>query len=214
MNPDELLRQRLSGLPVPPPDPAARDRALHRATVALRATGHPGSAPGSRWPSWWTASHRTLVGGVSALVLIAALGVAFTLQRAGRKRSPTTPTAECALLSQMEGLFGAQLDAIVESTNEAPDIRLSADATDFARPRLAQPVLIQFQRVGGETTRVLSYSGRTVCVTLGGRRMCFEPLVTGRDEVILSGGAFCWSSERPAAGWNGYQVTARLLPRS
>ncbi len=107
----------------------------------------------------------------------------------------------------MEGLFGAQLDAIVESTNEAPDIRLSADATDFARPRLAQPVLIQFQRVGGETTRVLSYSGRTVCVTLGGRRMCFEPLVTGRDEVILSGGAFCWSSEQPAAGWNGYQVT-------
>lgn len=205
MNPDDFLHRSLSGLAVPEPDPAACDRALHHATIALRAARPARPAADRRW---------MLAAGVAAIILLLALGATLGLRRPDGERLPGL-TAERALLSQMEGLFGSQLDAVVERPDSGADIRLStAAAADATRPSLAQPVLIQFQRASGAATRVLSYSGRAVCVTLGERRVCFEPLVTGRDEVLLLGDTFCLPPGKLSGRLNGYQVTARLLPRS
>jgi hypothetical protein len=213
MKPDDHLGEALRRLQAPPPDIVARDRALHRAIIALgagRAASPPAATPRAavfNLPRW------ALAGVAATLLFVVALDATLTTGRREDQHLPAL-AAEHAVLFQMESLFGKQLDAIVESPDKAPDIHLSDDSSAAARLSLAQPVVIQFQRTGGGTTRVLSFSGRTVCVTLGGHRMCFEPLVTGRDEVILSGDAFCWTPEDSSRGFNGYQVTARLLPRS
>ena len=95
-----------------------------------------------------------------------------------------------------------------------PDIRLSADAVDLVQPGLALPVLIESRRAGTETTRVSSYSGREICITFAGHRTCFEPLVTGRGDVIRAGERFCWRSNQPDSELDGYRITARPLSRS
>lgn len=213
MKTDDPLLQRLARLPVPPPDPTARDRALHHAAVALRAAR--GVEPGVTrpWASFLFGHGRAFAGGAAVAVVLVCLWMTLGVRRPAGDRPPSL-AVETSVLRQMELLFGPQLDAVVEPPGKAPDIRLSADGGDTIQPSLAQPVLIQFHRAGSGTTRVLSYSGRVVCVTLGERRMCFEPLVTGRDEVLLLGEAFCWSRGQPPCGPNGYRVTARLLPRS
>ena len=213
MNPDDLLHAYLSGLAVPEPNLAARDRALHRATAALRASRLAGPATSRRRTVFPNVAGWTLAAGMVTTGLLSALGAMLAIHRPDGKH-PATMTAERTLLSQMESLFGPQLDAVVERPGNGADIRLSADAADPTRASLAQPVLIQFRRRGGGTTRVLSYSGRVVCVTLGERRMCFEPLATGRDEVLLLGETFCWTRGQSSGGLEGYQVTAQLLPRS
>ena len=214
MNPDDALHKRLSGLAAPEPDPAARERALHQATAALRASQLPRPAAGRRWTACLTVPRWALAGGVAVtIMLLVVLGVTLAVYQPDGKH-PLALTAERTLLSQMESLLGSQLDAVVERPDSEADIRLSAGAADITQPSLAQPVLIQFRRAGSGTTRVLSYSGRVVCVTLGGRRMCFEPLITGREEVLLLGETFCWTQGQPSGGLNGYQVTAQALPRS
>jgi hypothetical protein len=65
-------------------------------------------------------------------------------------------------------------------------------------------------REGTNTIRVLTYSGRKVCIEIGGRQECFEPLVTGEGTVILSGDHFVWSDKDPQR-IAGYKVEARTI---
>ena len=212
MNSDDPLREPLSRLRVPEPNPAARNRALHHALGALTAARPTESVPIRPWTACFPAPRWALAGAVAALALLAALGVALGLRRPSAER-PSAPAAERVVLSQMEALFGSRLDAVIEHPDGPPDIHLSA-AASAAPPSLAQPVLIQFHRAGSAATRVLSYSGREVCITLAGRRTCFESLVTGRGEVILNGERFCWHSDEPTSELDGYRIAARLLPPS
>ncbi len=209
MKPDDPLNHVLSRLPTPPCDPAGRARALYHATLALQGAVAAGPtrdtnvarrfSRGAWTPAGLVRGHH--VGG--GIVLWA-----ISHRRTVREKAVTTLPAERAMLTQIETLFGPQLDAVVESGGTAPDIHLSPDAATTAS--LTQPLLIQFERTGARTTRVISYSGRRVCVKLGERKMCFEPLVTGRGEIILEGERFCWT---PGGLLGGYRVTARLLPR-
>lgn len=213
MKPDDLLRERLLALAVPESDPVARARALDNAIAELR-TSAP-ARPAQRLPglSFPALPRRVTLAVAAAIMLLVVVGVMLTVHRPASEQPPAL-TAERALLSQMEGLFGSQLDAVIEAPGRAPDIRLAANPTDGVRPGFAQPVLILFRRIGGDTTRVFGYSGRTVCVTLDSRQVCFEPLVTGRGEVILSGPSFCWTPGQPDTGFRGYQVTARPMSHS
>ena len=211
MNPNDPLARLLQRLPAPPlPPDAARDRALHRATLALAAasTAHhpPATSTATRLLHRWT-----FAGGLAALL-------ALTLWRSAEPRQAVSADSlaeDRIVLGQMERLFGPQLDAVVERGGSAPVICLGPSSeTNHPPASLAQPVWIRFTRVDGHTTSVLSYSGRTVELSLAGRTARFEPLVTGQDGVILNGDGFCWTSSHPAEAWNGYRIAAQLLPHS
>jgi hypothetical protein len=68
---------------------------------------------------------------------------------------------------------------------------------------------VEFRR-GASTVRVLSYSGRRVCVDLGGRRACFEALLSEQGKVIVAGDDFVWSADDHATA-GGWKITAAAL---
>lgn len=212
MKNNDPLSEQLAGLIVKEADPTARDRALYHATNALLSTRPEESYPVSPWVAAFSAHRRAFAGGTVVILLLFAIGAVSTIRQRGGA-TPSPMAAESALLSQMEALFGSGLDAVIELPGTAPDIHLRVDATT-TQPSLAQPVFIQFQRAGRHATRVLSYSGRKICVVLEGRRTSFEPLMTGRGAVILNGESFYWTSSKPLNEVDGYRVTACPLPRS
>jgi len=226
MKPDDPLDASLSRLPVPPASPTARDRALHRATIALRQSAAGGYDPASA-PGLSSHEHgRLFAGGLrfaAGFAMLAALAAATILCRLEKPRqmremragtAPSTPVDQVnqVMLGQIEALFGPQLNAVVEYAGKAPEIRLSEDAEAVAAGQ-SQPIVIEFKR-GVETVRVLGFSGRTVSMELGGRQTRFEPLASGDGQVILSGESFCWTPQDRGAELHGYQISARLLSRS
>jgi len=213
MKSEDPLAAALSGLPVPPATPGARERALHRATIALRQSGDvaDGSPPYARRRAAGRFGMRWALAGV--FVMLAA-GAFWRLERPRRTEEIARQSIEIdrTVLGQMKALFGAQLNAVVERAGAAPDIRLS-DGAEEGEAGQSQPVLIEFTR-GGDLIRVLGYSGRPVCVDLAGRRTCFEPLATGDGGIILSGNGFCWTPQDRGGEVSGYRVATRLLPNS
>jgi hypothetical protein len=218
MKSDDPLGEALSKLPVPPASRVARERALHRATIALRqslgCTDGRGSVALSsavearrRFSSKW--------GFIGALAMVMALAAAafwrFDTTSQPQAIGAWSMKTDRMVLGQIEALFGSQLNAVVERAGAAPDIRLSEGSDGGAGH--AQPLLIEFMR-GADLIRVLGYSGRAVCVDLAGRRVCFEPLATGDGNVILAGDNFCWTPQDHDSQLSGYHVTATLLPNS
>ena len=210
MKAKDPLAAALSELSVPTPSPAARERALHRATIALRqsATGsisEPLSFPcGSAWRGRM----------VLSFAFLAALSLAVLFSRRdmpdqGETLDTSSRQTEQIVLRQVEAVFGPQLNGVVQRAGAAPDVCLSEDIGQGAAG-LAQPVVVEFTR-GKDTVRVLGYSGRAVCVELAGRRTCFEPMVTGNGKVILAGEKFCWTPRDRAARLSGYRIATSLL---
>jgi len=192
---DQELQNHLKRLPVPKPSESARARALDRALVALRHA-EAGSRPASPAPAWW----RLLAfGGLAAGVLAVGL---WSL--APQRLNPRAQTAWAETLRQMETLFPGQLNAVIER-----DGAIELDVAARPAPASEQPVLVEFSH-GGEVLRVLSYSGRRVCVNLGGTPACFEALVTGEGNVILTGEDFLWDSRKPEPV-AGHHVEARFF---
>ena len=186
---DESLKRRLRGLAVPPVDEGAREKALQRSQIAL-ANSH--SLPVARpFPGWrW--------GLAPGLALLLGL-LWFARPHAGPEPQPSAK-----VLAEMEALFPGQVDAVILQGNS-----VKLDLSDTPEGSSQQPLVVTLRR-GGQTVQVLAYSGRKVCVELGGRRECFEPLVTAEGKVILSGDDFVWedNNPRPVAG---YSVQARSL---
>jgi hypothetical protein len=212
---DDPLTRVLRGLPAPTVEPGARERALHRATIALQlaaSSGDPCAANagtvGRSFPS-----NLALAAGLGAFVgLIAILGLMVRFSPGSSRADALSPQAERTMLKETETLFGSQLDAVIVREASAPEIRLAQDGQASAAG-LSQPVVIKFVR-HGETLYVLGYSGRNVCLMLAGRKVCFEPLVNGQGEVILAGENFCWAPGQPAAAVAGYRVDTRVMPPS
>jgi hypothetical protein len=189
---DELLKKRLAELKVPEPEENARERTLHRALLALKNA--PEEVPEVRSHFFWR--WAAAAGACAAVALMAAWMV-------------TRPVGEDLLawqrtLREVEALFPGQVNAVIERDG-AVDLELS----DQDAGGTSQPVVVEFVR-GADVLRVLSYSGRKVCVDLGGAKACFEPLVTAEGRVILAGEDFLWSSEHPVSR-AGYRVEARFL---
>ena len=191
------LKENLKRLKVPAPDPAVRERTLHRSLIALRHAGNAGEAreQTERSPVFWRWA-----------VVVCVLGaVSLALWPGGRPVLTNDGLAAWRkTFRQMEILFPGQLNAVIEQDG---DVELDL-AAESATPS-EQPVLVEFSR-GSHVLRVLSYSGRRVCVTLDGRNTCFEALVTGDGNVILTWDDFLWVSQNPMPR-AGYRMEAHSL---
>ncbi|MFV0416347.1 MAG: hypothetical protein ACK5NG_08265 [Chthoniobacterales bacterium] len=191
---DDDLKKILKKLPIPASTESARGRAWHQANVAFQAApaeAKRASATGMHMLRW--------ASGVACLAVtcLAAAWIFFDLS--GKDADDFTRT-----LQEMEMLFPDRLNAVIERDGEYQiDVSEGNSGVDV------QPVIVEFKR-GSQTVRVLSFSGRRVCVDLGEKETCFEPLVTGEGEVILAGENFLWSPKAPSR-LNGFIVTARQL---
>lgn len=211
---DADLKKQLAALAPPAPSEVAQARALHRATLALHqpvdaaaasTTGEPSSGtPFSRALPVWT-----------AVVFIAAIAVcAGTFYfRGSSANAPVvamveTTRADLQTLSQVEGLFPGQLNAVIDRDGE-----LQLDLTNGSHPSAAEQPLIVHLEGGEHRLRVLSYSGRSITVELKNGYITFEALVTSDGGVVLAGNDFAWSSAEPRP-LAGYRVQARPLHSS
>lgn len=116
------------------------------------------------------------------LLLTALLGLSV-----GQWRGESESLATLAkTLHEFEALFPRQLNAIVEKQGEVElDLAPAPDAS------AAQPVYVKLKK-GFDSVQILSYSGRSITVMLGEKRLTFELLITGNGEVILLGDDFIW----------------------
>lgn len=193
---NDWLKEALSRVEVPEPESAARDRALDRALVALRNPASEQEDPAkshSFWPQLATAG---------LVVLMAAL-MAWSSQ----ERADASKIAALRVLDQVAAVFPGKLQAVVERNGQV-DVQLAEGEIAPSE----QPVLLVLKR-GSESVKVLSYSGREVCLNLDGRKTCLEMLAQENGEVIVSGEQFLWSRQNPSA-LDGYRVEASALSTS
>jgi len=219
MRPGNPLDAAMGRLQVPQEDASARERALHRAAIALRQSGaatefaaDAGDSVGEMRDGF--GAKWAILGSLGALIgLVLAIGFWQTGGPLGTEAG-TTPRigADEVLLGDIKALFGRQLNAVVEYAGKAPDIRLSEEAEPGLGGQL-QPVLIEFRR-GGDFVRVLGFSGRSVCLQLAGHETCLEPLATGDGGVIITTKRFCWTPQDRNAQLYGFQISAQLLSSS
>ena len=194
---DRDLKKQLSSVTVPVVNEAARERALHRATVALAQPADTASADEGR-PMW-----RASYGWVAAFAVMLVAGLVMI--RPSQPAAVVNGGADLRTLAQVEGLFPGQLNAVIESDG---GVRL--DLAEASSPGATdQPVLVQLEG-GGHRLRVLSYSGRSVTIELKGTRFTFEALVTSDGGVVLVGDDFAWSSAQPKS-LAGYKIQAHSL---
>ena len=202
------LRVRLASLRPPAPADSARERALHRATLALGSTREePAPAPSARRPA------------LHFLGAAAALAVAFALGLRLRPASHSAPAPlahvdgsdavadSLRLLAQIQQLFPDRLNAVIDR-----DGALQLDLAPSAAALVGdQPILVEFTHAG-HSVRILGFSGRSVEVELDGRLVRFAPLLTGGGSVLLAGENFAWNPGLPPpdalADWN---IDARPL---
>lgn len=182
---DDELRRRLSAFVAPPATEAAKERARHRALIAFRQT--PADAVPERGRGWPLAA-------AGALALLALL----VWPRDSRL---DRPRADAAVLAEIEALFPGELDAVIDHQG---DVQIALSRTP--QRTSDQRVLVEFRR-GRATIRVLTYSGRRVCVELAGRRACFEALLSARGEVIVAGEDFV-STAQERGSMAGWKITA------
>jgi len=193
---DNELRRCLDGLSVPTASGAARERARHRAALAL-GRDEAGADTPRNWFMWQWAG---------AL----AVTVAFVLVWHVRTRTPA-PGEDVAvdqkILQQMQALFPRQVNAVIEDNGN-----VSLAIAKSPEVGSDQPVVVLF-RQNGRTIRVLSYSGHKVCLPLGGEERCFEILATVAGGVIIEGADKAWlASGKPEIA--GYSVQAQTLEAS
>lgn len=122
-----------------------------------------------------------------------------------RPQPPVAAPGNATVLAQVEALFPGQLDAVIEDSDG--DVQVAV-AQRTQRPS-DQPLLVEFRR-GDAMVRVLSYSGRHVCVDLGDRHACFEAMIGKRGEVIVAGDDFVWTTQNHARA-GGWHITAAPL---
>lgn len=197
---DPELRRTLAALRPPAPDPAARDRALHRATLALDSA--PVAERRSRFASLSTLLAFPTLATIAAALLLAPLALIRPDSPTGSPSPAVATTASAAaLLAELETLFPGQLDAVIDQDGTLQlDLADQASATSPAD----QALLVELVRADGHRLRVLSYSGRSVDIELDGLAHRFEALLGGTGDIILAGPDFVWtaSAPRPLAGWS------------
>jgi hypothetical protein len=198
---DDPMVEMLRRWSVPAVDPARMERALHRAQTAfanrqtqtvvakLRHTG-----------SMW----RLAVAG--ALVLVIGLS-AIWMRSPSRAEGGLDITTGAVLWHQFEAAFPNRLMAVIARGDD-----VSVELAPNALPSTNQSVLVTLHGRGGKEITVLSFSGGSACLDLGGQKLCFEILATDGGGVILAGKDFLWTSEQ-SSRLAGYQVEARTFER-
>ena len=195
---DDDLRRQLHRLSAPKASESVRARAQYRALIAFQHAGSDQTVRSERRGLIWNWRFA-----VALAVLAAILPFLFVRHHA----VPENLANDRQILQQMEKLFPKQVNAVVER-NGKTDLSIAQVPVLGAD----QPVLVVFKQ-GRDTIRVLSYSGRHVCLTLGKTENCFEILATPMGGVILEGKDKAWLvSEHPVVA--GYSVRAQTLEAS
>lgn len=195
MKKNKGFNERLTQLPVPEPDATARFRALSRALVALEHRETTAPMRERHKPLWlWP------IGCALAMLLLLFLLPAHWF------RSPKQMRSDLVLLDEMSALFDKRLEALVERDGEM-DVQLSPQ--EMPMPVSQQPICIVLSR-GHDVIRVLSFSGREVCLSINGQKTCLDVLATKDGEVIITGGSFIWNRQHPAS-LAGYYIKATML---
>lgn len=184
--------ESLRNTPVPTPSDAAKEKALHRATLAFRS--RPQTAAAKPSIAWWSVIQAV---GFSLGVFL----VLFWLLPFDRQGDLSV---QRQLLQEMSHIFPESLNAVIESRGGT-----QVDLTAGGNETRDQPLLIEFFKKG-RTVRVLSYSGRDVDLTIDGARVNVEGLLTADGHVIVAGPDFVWAPDKQAE-WEGYQIRARAL---
>ncbi len=200
---DPDLEQRLAAWTPPAPSSEARERARHRAAIALKQAAV--ETTGEQRPpdfSW-----KFVYAGLAAVALSVVVAVCWQ-QGVRRGGKPASAGADAGLLAQVAAEFPGQLDAIIDRQG---DLQLDlAPAPDAAATD--QPLLVEFQR-GAARIRVFSYSGRKICLDLGNGPTCFEALIGGGGEVSVVGEDFVWTTQTPSVV-KGWQISAASLSKT
>lgn len=184
--------QKLRDVPVPPPSDAAREKALHRATLAFRSRPQ-GGATKSAAP-WWSIFQAA---GFSLAVFVLMI---WLLPSGGQGDA----SVQRRLLEEMSSIFPESLNAVIES-----QAGTQIDLTAAGQESRDQPLLIEFFKKG-RTVRILSYSGRDVDLSIEGTQVKVEGLLTADGHVIVAGPDFLWAPDAQTE-WEGYQIRARAL---
>jgi len=159
------LRPFLDQLKVPAADESRRARALERSLVAFRNA-----------PRMERKTHRA-AWIFAAAAATACVGIALVLH--GQRAD-----SSARVFAELEHLFPGQLLAVVRNGGQT-DVRLSA----IPDPEISTDQRVRITvRSGGETTDILTYSGREVCVPLKSGPLCLTPLVTGEGDVLVLAG--------------------------
>jgi len=186
-----MLDRKLRGISLPAPSEEARAKALARALVALSnadAVSTHRRGMGLRW-----------ILATGAITVVCVMWI-FVLPQSSVETSP----ADVSILGQVTQLFPDRLEAIVERNGSVDVLLAQSDL-----PLSEQPLILVLSR-GREVVRVLSYSGRRVCLRLNGQEACVEVLAEGDGNVIVAGKDFVWSKGNPVRV-EGFSLRAQIL---
>jgi hypothetical protein len=132
---------------------------------------------------------------------------AIWMRSPSRDEGSLDVTAGTVLWRQFEAAFPNRLMAVIARGDD-----VSVELAPNALPSTNQGVLVTLHGRGGKEIIVLSFSGGSACLDLGGRKLCFEILATDGGGVILAGKDFLWTSEQ-SSRLAGYQVEAKTFER-
>ncbi|MGF1678004.1 MAG: hypothetical protein ACFCUX_02295 [Candidatus Methylacidiphilales bacterium] len=179
------ISEQLSSLKVPEQDPKKRDKALHRALIALKQPEAPTAQdePQAGTFVWLPLLKWTALAAVLLLLPIVYLG---------QNRTADPAVVDKEIMLEMERLFAGQLQAIVRKDGQI-DIQLGPDEA-MTRGAGDQRIRLRVES-GGSKLEVLTYSGSSVCVQMEGRARCFEILMQANGGVLVISEGMVWSSE-------------------
>jgi len=189
---DKELKDLLQELRIPEPDEALKEKARHRASLALGSPDLESGKRPVRFP-WLT----------PALAVLVLLMASYILLQSVNDRENRSPQF-AAVLQEMENLFPNRISALVWRGGELT-VELAEPAANTG-----QPVEILLSRQEDQI-RVISFSGREVCVDLNGEEVCFEVILSGIDDTaILVGEHYLWTPQNPAP-LSGFKVKAKPM---
>ncbi len=196
------LADRLRRLAVPTPDPVARERALHRAQIAL---GQSPAAASQPIPYNW----RKFAAWAGTGGLVIAIAILIGIGLAAQRQAEETAVL-CTLMRQVQATFQDQIAAVVIEKG-IPHVVLSANTT--APSSDERPVLISVIQSGEKNpTQILTFSGRSIDLEMEGKTTRVQVLQTSSGGLVLAGDHFVWDSRNPRnPGFPGYRIEGRLL---
>lgn len=199
MAPDKLS-QLLKKLEVPEPDSRAVVLAREKARLAFQHR-EAFKADLPKRSFFWTWGLASLTSAALAVLLIMVRSDTTSLvSQGGAAIAPQISHGiemvawelglrrDAKIIREMGNLFPEDLKAVIEAGG-TQEVVLGGSSQQ------SQPVAVELRKEG-ESIRVLSFSGQTLEVKIGGKAFKMEILLTPKDEVLLSGDSFAVKSEK------------------
>jgi len=199
---DEKLDNHMLQLQSPQLDEGVIEQIYQRSRYAFRNEGQ--LSVREQQYSWfgWTILRWTMLAGVPALVLFMLL---FSQPQPNQNDlwEKTLARSEHILREHL-AVFPNELQAVITNGGD-PRVVLIENHTRIS----TQPIVIEFRR-RGHATRVLTFSGEVISVPLGEDNVKIEVLITGDNQVIVTGDDFLWMGENKSRTFD-YQIKAKAL---